>query len=422
MEQPVNTGPGNDPADSERRASQPQQTPNNPPRPPRRRRRVGIWWIAVCGIAALIVGGLALALPLLKSPNQVAAEAQPPRAEPVTAGVEKRALTTQVVMRGLVAAGPSFPLKPSDALLKAAPVVTRTPIGNDAVFKVGDVILEVNGQPIIAMNWPFPAYRDILPNDRGPDVEQLQNTLTKLGYQTSRNSLFDALTQAGLSRLYADLGYQAPDPSRNSTGDSGAASAPGAIYLPAANVAVVPKESNRLTHRGVDVGMKISAQDLVLMSLDGESNIVVASTSPERAGTLKVGNKAELASPTGGEIFPLTVKSVDSKSTEVEGLGAGVRIELGFSDTSKIEPVGALGSTQKVVITTGGDTSPVLVVPITAVYSNPDGTSFVTPASDREDRIEVSIGTNVDGWVQVIPKDAARLSEGDKVIVGTSID
>ncbi|MGO4588932.1 hypothetical protein [Paenarthrobacter sp. 2TAF44] len=308
--------------------------------------------------------------------------------------------------------------------------MTATPLSIGSRFGVGAVVLETNGEPLIAMNWPFPAYRDIEAGNTGPDVAQLQLSLAALGYSTSQNSVFDAATQAGLTRLYADLGYEVPRKAPTfSTGlsDEGPATGSGSsvrevAYLPARNIATVPKSENVLTSLTVSIGSKIIAADAPLMTLDGGSNIVTASTSPERAATLKVGDKAQLTSIDGGTVIDMEVQSMGTEPGEIAGLGTGVRIDLRFLDSSSIPPVGAAGSTQKVAVTTGGELQPVLVIPITAVYSNANGTSYVIPATRPDETIEVSVGTNVDGWVKVTPTDPSQLGEGDRVIVGRSFE
>ncbi|MEV7661982.1 hypothetical protein [Paenarthrobacter sp. NPDC089316] len=406
---------------------------NRSPRPivPKNSRRRTILWMGFSGLLiALVVAVALIALPLLKSPAQIAADAAPPPAEPVTAVVEKRSLTSQVVMRGVLAPGPSFAFKPSDALIEKAPVVTATPLSIGSRFGVGAVVLETNGEPLIAMNWPFPAYRDIEAGNIGPDVAQLQLSLAALGYSTSQSSVFDVVTQRGLTKFYTDLGYEVPrkaPASRSGLSDAGPAAGSGApvvdvVYLPARNVAAVPKSENVLTSLSVGIGTKIMAADAPLMTLDGGSNIVTASTSPERAATLKVGDKAQLTSVDGSTMIQMEVQSIGTEPGEIAGLGTGVRIDLRFVDSSSVPPVGAAGSTQKVTVTTGGELAPVLVIPITAVYSNANGTSYVIPAARPDDTIAVSVGTNVDGWVKVIPTDPSQLGEGDRIVVGRTFE
>lgn len=410
----------------------------------RRMTRRRTWLILVSlGVVILVTVGLMLVIPLFKSPAQLAADAAPPVAVPITASVEKRKLVTQVVMRGSVVSGPSFSLKPSDALISLGPVITKTPLGNGAHIQVGDVLLEYNGEPLVAMNWSFPAYRDIQPDNRGPDVSQLQATLTNLGYGSGQPGVFDKATQNALENFYATIGYEVPRmPSSNlgtslgensedhglPTGNtqpetlSGTSGSVGDsnVYFPAAGVAMIPRSEGTLSTLDVAVGKKITVETR-LMTLDGGNNVVVGSTTPDRATALKVGEAALLTDSVGSKNYEVTITSVGKELGPVPNLSDGIRVDFNFNDAAIIPSTTGLGSSMKITVTTGGTSDSVLAVPISAIFSEQDGESFIRTIQGSSDhRISVNLGAVVDGWAQISPADGAAITEGDKVIVGSN--
>ncbi|WP_422935790.1 peptidoglycan-binding protein [Sinomonas sp. P47F7] len=378
---------------------------------------------------------MAFVFPQLRTPQQVAAEAAPPSSSAITATAERRALTAKVVVRAIVAPGATVDLKPSDALVAAGMVVTAIPAASEGSVATGAVVVEANGEPLIAMNWPFPAYRDIHADDSGPDVVQLQKTLANLGYAAGGTGTFDARTRSGLKQLYAKLGYKVPTAesplgvgggaaatatpsSAGGRAGGGGGSANGAgqkeVFLPARSVLVMPSSRSTLTSIPIKVGQKIGG-DTVLAKLDGQASTVVASTTADRAAKLKPGAAGTLTGA-AGEQYPVKVSAVASSVGEVPGLGQGVRIDLSFVDPARIAPVSAAGTSTRLEISTGS-TAEGLVLPITAVYSTQDGASYVIPASDQNRRITVITGANIDGWVEIKP--GSELKEGDAVVLGT---
>lgn len=389
---------------------------------------------ALVGLAMIITLAVYV-MPELRTPQQAAADAAPPAPSPITGKVEKRSLNGTIVLRAVVSAGATVDLKPSDALIAASPVVTALPTAEAASVKPGDVLIEANGEPIFAMNWPFPAYRDIHSGDSGPDVIQLQKTLAALKYSTSQSGIFDGFTRLGVSELYADRGYKAPvAPAGAITGgtvDSGgigpsnlqqkgtAASQgdSGLVYLPARDVQAIPGPTSRVTSLPIHLGQKLSTPDLVLAKLDGKTSTVVAATTADRAGRITVGNTGTLTAGVPAQQFAVKVTGIASSVDDVAGLGKGIRIDLDFTDPAKTAAVSGNQTTSKLEITTGATNNVGLVLPITAIYSTQDGESYVIPASDPSARITVDPGVNVDGWVEI--KGDSPLKEGDEVILGT---
>ncbi|MCX5377325.1 peptidoglycan-binding protein [Streptomyces sp. NBC_00091] len=172
-----------------------------------RRRRVLLW--VVVGAVALTGAGVGLAS-TLRSPAQVAADAAPPPASTLADRVERRVLTSSVVVRGTVAAEQSLTVSPGGGATGGAkPVVTRVGKQPGASVQAGEALVEVSGRPVFALPGALPVYRDLKPGATGKDVGQLQASLKALGHSTGSDpeGTYGAGTKAAVTKFYAALGY-----------------------------------------------------------------------------------------------------------------------------------------------------------------------------------------------------------------------
>jgi hypothetical protein len=162
------------------------------------------------GVTALVTSAVSIGgSTLIRSPQQVTAEAGPPKASVISAFVERRLLKDTVVLRGSAVPWKTIDVK-VPKLVRESPVVTHVRVHKGETVNAGDVVTEIAGRPILALPGGIPAYRDIQPGDQGPDIEQLQTALNELGYGASRHrGIFDTATQESVKRLYGDRGYKA---------------------------------------------------------------------------------------------------------------------------------------------------------------------------------------------------------------------
>ncbi|MFE9663969.1 peptidoglycan-binding protein [Streptomyces sp. NPDC005955] len=173
----------------------------------RRRRVVAL----VAGGALVLTGAGVAASVVVKSPAQVAAEADAPEQGVLTAPVEKRVLKESVVLRGTVVAGQSVDVTVSAAGTTGVSraVVTKAPEPVGAKVTAGQVIAEVSGRPVFALKGRVPVYRDLKSGTSGDDVKQLQDALDRLGHASSPDTrgVFGAGTRRALAAFYASIGY-----------------------------------------------------------------------------------------------------------------------------------------------------------------------------------------------------------------------
>ncbi len=174
-----------------------------------RRQRAAVMVATLCALAS--TAGL-ISSAWIRSPLQAAAETRPPTASVLTGQVEHRVLVNTIVLRGQVAATTQVTVAPA-ARQGTDAVVTRTPLAVGEQVNAGDLVIEVSGRPVVALPGNLPMYRDLKPDDDGKDVAQLQNALRTLGFYAGGdgNGRFGAATKSAVRRMYAKIGYDAPD-------------------------------------------------------------------------------------------------------------------------------------------------------------------------------------------------------------------
>lgn len=167
-------------------------------------RRIGL----IGGGAAVAVTTLYVVSLHMISPDQVAAAAEPAAQAPVTEPVERRRLEEILVARGDVTLHATVDVW-AVADDEGRGVVTRTPLGAGAPLAEGDVLLEVDGRPLLALRSESPWYRDLRLGDTGLDVLRLQEALARLGRPVEPDGVLGQATRAAMETVLVDRGYPA---------------------------------------------------------------------------------------------------------------------------------------------------------------------------------------------------------------------
>lgn len=151
----------------------------------------------------------------VKNPNEVAAEAAPPPASAITAPVESRALSRDVVTRVNASYSDTSDIRlTANVGTNVLPVVTGRLPERDTLLSEGDVILEIAQRPFFILGGELPLFRSLRPGDEGIDVKQLEDALLSLGFfDDIPDTTFDIETERGIEAMYAAAGYSAPGPS-----------------------------------------------------------------------------------------------------------------------------------------------------------------------------------------------------------------
>ena len=170
----------------------------------RRNTVLGIALIAV--VTASAVGWVAGRR--IQSPAEVASKTAPPTPSAITAPVERRTLTSDVVARGTVRFGsPQTVTLPASTLKTGSSIVSIAPVKGAALTE-GSVALSVSGRPVLVLQGEQHAHRDLGPGAVGEDVRQLQAGLARLGFNPGAlNGQYGAATAGAVAAWYRAAGW-----------------------------------------------------------------------------------------------------------------------------------------------------------------------------------------------------------------------
>ena len=431
-----------------------------------RRRRV-LFWVAG-GAALLAIGGL-IGSSFVKSPQQIAADTAAPPPTATTARVVSQVLTSSVEMRGVVYPATQYDVYPSAPEPDAGTSGTGSPAGGSAAgggssgpvyisrldvaaggrITNGEKLAEIDGEPLFALAGDVPAWRDITPDESGPDVAELQQALASLGYYQGGDTpgFFGAATQGAVAGYYEHLGYAPPA--------TGGVPMTDVIFLPSLPAKVVAVNGAKgqqpgqpfleLAARGslaltgelppaysaqVKPGLKVKIFDEVTgIHAAGTVTGLGTATTLAPAGTIvnvgggsaAVGSAGSTGSGSAGS------GSTGSASTGTAGSGnsggaanAGATAFIPLTvQPSKPLPAALNGENVLVTVETGQTEGPVLTVPVAAIVTTASGTSYVTVAGPHGHRTQVAVtpGISENGYVQVTPVTAGKLAASDRVVV-----
>ncbi|MFY1574177.1 hypothetical protein ACN26Z_04720 [Verrucosispora sp. WMMD703] len=374
--------------------------------------------LLVCSffLAVVVVTGGAIFLgPTLRTPQQVAADAAPPSPSLVTATVERRSLAEPVVLRGRLTAGRSRAITLPVAAVGANSVVTRLFVKPGDSVAEGRALLESSGKPMFAMKLPFPLYRDITTDARGPDVTAVQRMLRRVGYPVAVSGALDGQTRRHLSRFYHDRGYRIEDMDWQTGSGNANDSSPSAVWLPQSAALLIDKSGRRISKVGVRVGKVLDDPKLLLFELDQQAPTISAAIALDQRDLVNTGQEVQVTDDLTGETRTAEVASVGSQPQEGADGQVGFQVRCRFTE-APLE--GASGSLRlEIRVATAEE---VLAVPVSAVYSRPDGSTFVTvvDGSSRTNDIDMTAGRSAGGWVELREPTGPGLTEGVQVMVG----
>lgn len=143
----------------------------------------------------------------IQSPAERAASARAPEASLITVPVERQELSQNVVVRGTI--------QPSDSVevwaaseSESSTVVTGLPKEPGDSVTEGEVIAEISGRPIFALEGSLPVFRELRPGVSGPDIVQLEAALSRLGHDPGPiDGNYTRATSTAVAALYTANGY-----------------------------------------------------------------------------------------------------------------------------------------------------------------------------------------------------------------------
>lgn len=438
---------------------------------PRQSRSRWLWtWLAASVVAILVAFVVGTQV---RSPWEAAVSNS--RAHPtVTAKVQTRSIFVDAEhVSGTVSLG-STQQVPVRGATDGAAVVTATPLAVGSPVLSGTVLVEVSGRPVLALDLPFPLYRDLAGGASGADVRALQETLKSLGtYKGQVDGRYRQGTATAVAALYKAAGVEPPQAptaavAAAKAADDAVAAAEAelasatAVQRPAAEDeagGTPPQDVVGAATRGLETARRLAQEahlaalvplpaaevvdvppgavlvDLLSVGTTVEAGKAVATL---RHGSATVSARVGVAEADGYTVGAQVTVSAESDPTisttgtvtavgqfqataSADGRPPGYDITVGLADTT------GLTDAAKVALTRAEDTSTVegMAVPLVAVREDGDGTFVLRPVEGTSDedggdaaaeRIGITITASAEGYAIVAP---GELDEGDVVIVAT---
>ncbi|QRV02724.1 peptidoglycan-binding protein [Arcanobacterium phocisimile] len=407
-------------------------------------------WIIVTIIIAIavLIGAFLLGRFVRSGNDEAIANAQ--HKPEITAQVEEREFPAEPIeIKGSVQLGSTFPVTVAAGEGGQA-IVTATPRSPGETISSGQLLAQVSGRPVIALDLPFDMYRDIKTGDTGADVRELQRALVRLGlYRGVVDGEYGPLTANAMKELYKRVGAVLPEPPKepeaqpaavqsqaqepqSNPADQGATSTPPNPPAPSATQA--PKKLNLPTIKANEIfsltqgsatiieiaplNTKISAETPLAKLRSGKA-IAVARVGVGDKNLFSVGANVELSAVGSTEKQQATVnaisefKDADVNNPAAQLPGHDVSVDLpgeGYTDGQEI--ILSIANTERQAVSG-------LTVPLSALRED-TGTTYVLkkdPAIKPEGtaKIEVSVGRTFDGFA-LITSD--NIQAGDTVVIG----
>lgn len=314
----------------------------------------------------------------------------------VTAEVEERVLSSQVIARGTVGYG-----QPIEVIFPPggpAGFVTVPPEEGLSLSE-GDVVMQVSGRPVVVLEGVVPMYREMRVGTSGDDVAQLQEALDRMEYDISADDagVFGSATLDAVTTWFDDLGYELVDES---------VSRQEILFLPKLEVRVSEVFAGRaasaegplfsVTESVLSVASSLDRSDRELVSEGDAAAVVLDDLGIEVEGS--VGALADQAGTMGLDEQRYFMEITLPADAPSELVDASVRIDIPVESTD----------------------GEVLVVPVAALVTASDGSVRVEVAASEGDTrlVTVTTGLSAGGLVEVTPQNG-DLTKDDRVVVGT---
>ncbi|MGC0331561.1 HlyD family secretion protein [Streptomyces sp. SAI-170] len=193
--------------------------------------------------------------------------------------------------------------------------------------------------------------------------------------------------------------------------------------VPASEVVFLSGFPARVDTMNAKVGSEVGEK---LATLSAGRLVVRGALGAHEKDLVRPGQKVEVLSEVYGDQVTGTVASVADTPAAPEGEGAdAAAASAGQGYTVVVRPDSALaarlaGQDVRLTIEAATTGRKVLVVPVSALSAGADSRTTVTvlERSGERRRVEVRAGTSGDGYTEITPLRGARLTAGDKVVVG----
>ena len=343
------------------------------------------WLAGVAVVVALIAGGIWLLT------GDSTGDAPVASGELDLAEVVVTDLTETEEFAGTLGRSPSDPV-----LTRIGGTVTST-AAEGATVDQGDVLYEIDSQPVVLLYGGVPAYRTLSNSaDDGADVEQLEAALVALGYDPDEtvtvDQEFTANTESMVERWQQDIGAS----------DDGVVNLGEVVFLPSAI-----RVTEVLAAPGSPVG-----NGTPILGTSAQETVVTVDLPAADQGTLVEGAAVTVVLPDNSTTSAV-VTSVGTVATQVPGGDATFEVVVTLDDPSAAASLDEAPVDVEVVT---DSREGVLAVPVTALIALAEGgyAVEVDQGSGQTTLVAVEPGFYSGGMVEI---DSPSLNPGDLVVV-----
>jgi hypothetical protein len=326
--------------------------------------------------------------------NPFGGEGTTPRTVAATAlaAVKQQDLSSRVNVSGTLGYAGRYTV----ASLAQGTITALPPVGQ--VISQGQMLVEVNGEPVVLLYGAKPMYRSLAAGDTGPDVAALNANLVALGYATSdqidpASDTFSSATAAALKQLQADLGID----------QTGRLPLGQAVFLPSAI---------RVTAVSAALGGSAGGP---ILTASSTTRVVTIALNANQQSQVAMGDQVTITLP-DNKTTPGVVSSVGTVATTPSG-GGTPTVEVVVTPTDPTA-TGSLDQAPVQVSIVTDSVKDAMVVPVTALLALAGGGYAIETVNARgvHRLVSVTLGLFDDaaGLVQ-ITGDGVRA--GQRVVV-----
>jgi multidrug efflux system membrane fusion protein len=260
------------------------------------------------------------------------------------------------------------------------------------VFKPGQTLFKVDGQPAILMGGTTPAYRDLTSSDvDGADVLQLNRDLRRLGFDPEHLITLDSGWQAATTRAVDAWQASRGEP------ETGTITLGQIVFLPGAQ---------RITAVNTALGSTGAGASAILQTTSNHL-VVTVNLDATKQSEAVVGESVTVQLPSGNAVSG-TIKKVSSvaqsSGNSSSGAGSSSAPSATIPVTIKLTERHPLSGLDQAAVSVNFDQQEekhVLSVPVSALLATAGGGYALQPATALDRLIAVTPGLFAAGYVQI---------------------
>lgn len=348
--------------------------------------------ILIVAAAGLVFGGVLLG-GYFETPEEASLR-QSPETVPISDPLRREVLEQTLTLRGMLA--PAERAAPRFAPAVQGRIITAVGVEPGVELKSGQVLLEVEGRPVIVLTGEFPAWRDFTSSMKGPDVSQLQSALAELGLYTEEDQVPGTVGQRTLNAvfaLYQSIGYEAPPWSE----------------VPHHEFVFIPSDLRVVERAAIAVGDTLQPDVITLAS---GTRRIEADLTVDQLQAIQPGASIRAAGPSGNPPWSGTIERVINIPRPNDATGPNAAIL-----TSEPVPEAMAGEQIfEVILASTGE--PALSAAAAAVHTSADDKPFVVVLDGAEETtLPVTVGVVTDTRLEITPVASNALRPGDELVL-----